>query len=79
MRYIYSTKMEGIEFVCTAKTIDDGAEIVITKKIKASSHSDAADEFEEYLEDQHEGFTWDVSIMTEAEIKGSKSSIVFCA
>lgn len=81
MRYTYSTKPEGIEYICTAKATDDGAEIVITKKIKASCHTHAAEEFEEYLEDTHEGFTWDISILTNAEIDAIKrgSGFVFCA
>jgi len=43
MKYIYSTKMEGIEFTCTAKTKDESRDIVITETIKAASHDEAAE------------------------------------
>lgn len=84
MKYTYSTKTEGIEFECRAVTADksadrDDASIEIVQKIKASSHREAAEQFEKYLNEKHEGFTWTISVLTDAEKKAGHDPLVWAA
>ncbi len=67
MKYIYSTKMEGIEYTCIAKTIDNDIKIVVTRKINAPCRREAAEIFEEYLLEICEGFDWLITILSKTE------------
>ena len=78
MKYQYSTKPEGMNFYCTAKCTNEGANITITQDIKASSHREASEQFEGYLGEHHEGFDFIVSILSESD-KNPKDKLIYAS
>lgn len=85
MTYQYSTKPEGITYVCEATANVDGTKIRIVKEIAAASMAKAAAEFEKLLDggiDEngfengfgHHNFTIDIT-----EKGAEKQSIRYCA
>jgi hypothetical protein len=59
MTYQYSTKPEGVTYVCEATANIDGMKVRIVKEIAAASMAKAAAEFEEHLDggiDEERGF-----------------------
>ena len=85
MIYQYSTKPEGITYVCEATANVDGMKVRIVKEIAAASMAKAAAEFEELLDgglDEnglekgfgHHNFTIDIT-----EKGAEKQSIRYCA
>ncbi len=74
MNYIYSTDPKGIAYRCRANAVHGDAQISIEQTIKASSHKEAAEQFEEYLSEHHEGHEWAISIMSPGEIKNANNA-----
>ena len=79
MNYKFSTKPEGFDFVITAKAIHEGRTITITENGKYASHRQAADWIEEYLEENHEGFDFEVEILTVAEFEARNKNVSLVA
>ena len=76
MKYQYSTKPDGIDYVATATAIHKGSNITIKQEVKASCEKEAADYFEEYLQDNHEGFDFTIQIVKKSDAMYSGNSVV---
>ena len=50
MTYQYSTRPEGVTYICKATANVDGAEVQIIKEIDAASMLQASREFEDHLD-----------------------------
>ena len=80
LQYEYSTHENGIEFDCIAVAVglDEGTEFTVRKTWRASSLREAADELEEYLNEYHEGYDWQITVSKhEDEPKKSKPKTTY--
>jgi len=81
MTYQYSTKPEGVTYVCEATTNIDGMKVRIVKEIAAASMAKAAAEFEEHLDGgiDEKGFGHHNFIIEISEKGAEKQSIRYSA
>lgn len=62
MNYNYSTRLDGWQYRCVAIAITKLADIKISTIIRAACENEAATNFEEYLNEYHEGFDFEITI-----------------
>ena len=57
----YSSKQEGFICILVATAIKDHVQITLNETMRASSERDAIEQFEEWIEDNMEGFDWEIT------------------
>ena len=57
----YSSKMEGFMFSLEAVAVSEGVKITLSQFMRASSEQEAVSLFEEWIEENLEGFEWEIT------------------
>ena len=57
----YSSKMEGFMFSLEAVAVSEGVNITLSQAMRASSEQEAVSLFEEWIEENLEGFEWEIT------------------
>ena len=61
-KFKYSTHPQGISYDCEAISVKEYHTIIIKNTVLASSEEEGAGFFTEWLENNLEGFDWDITI-----------------
>lgn len=68
----YSTKQEGFIHALTATATKEHVQITLTETMRASCETEAISIFEEWIEENLEGFDWEITC---DEVKGDSNEV----
>lgn len=57
----YSSKQEGLMHILTATATKEHVQITLTETMRASCETEAISLFEEWIEENLEGFDWEIT------------------